>query len=85
MFKKIDWFNFFAFLVCLAYFFSFDYWMTEDFIHGKGSSKTKLSSLIIYMISNNKYGYWIIRGIPLILAIIFLKILIKGFFKTKEK
>lgn len=83
--KKIDWFSFFAILICMAYFFSFDFWMTEDFIHGKGSGKTKLSSLIIYMISKNKYGYWVIRGIPLLIALIFLKNLIKDFLKIKEK
>ena len=69
VFKPFNLFLFIIFILGLYGFVYFDDWMTPDFTKGTIGAKHRMRRFLVFIITKNKVGYWIVRGGILLLAI----------------
>ncbi len=85
MFKNNDWFFIALCLAGLYMFFSFDDWMNKEFVDGAIGSKRTAGRAFLFFLAKNKYGYWIVRCIFLLPAVIWIKGVVDKLRKEKTK
>ncbi len=72
------------FIASMYLFVCYDDWMNDTFVDTSISSKSRVYRALLYGVAQTKYGYWIVRGLPLGLALFFLKGFIRS-MRTKNE
>lgn len=73
MFKLKNLFSLLLFAASVYLFVCYDDWMNDEFVDTSISSKGRGYRAILYSIAQTKYGYWIVRCLPLAVGVLFLK------------
>ncbi len=86
MYSIKTWFSLVLCLVGIYIFICFEDFIVvdKDYIDGAVTTKNRMTRSIIYAIAQNKYGFWVVRCIPLIVGLGFGKNFINE-IKAKKK
>ncbi len=83
MIKKPDIFSLIVCCLTLIAFIFFDDWMTRDILDQSLTLKNRTWDLIMYSITQNSIGYWVVRIMVLLISIRFGYDFIDGIRKNK--
>lgn len=81
MYRLETWASLILCLIGLYMFISFEDWMNKEFVDHSINSKGRFWRTVLFGIAQNKFGYWLVRCIPLIPCFIFGKAFWNGIKK----
>lgn len=83
--SRIKWFSLILFLAGMYVFIYFeDLVLGKDYVDGAITTKNRGTRSFIYVIAQNKYGFWIVRCIPLVVSLGFGRDFMYSIRKRKQ-